>query len=65
MTALPELLIARSLGSVLWRAARWRAGLGRFGEVTAHAGKAGGDHAVARSQRGCVPVLAAAENAGS
>jgi hypothetical protein len=20
----------------LWRAARWRAGLGRFGEVTAH-----------------------------
>ncbi len=35
--ALPELLIARSLGSFLWRAARWRAGLGRFGEVTAHA----------------------------
>ena len=38
VAALPELLIARSVGSVLWRAARWRAGLGRFGEVTAHAG---------------------------
>jgi homoserine kinase type II len=35
--ALPELLIARAFGSVLWRAARWRAGLGPFGEVTAHA----------------------------
>jgi len=39
VAALPELLIARSLGSLLWRAARWRAGLGCFGEVTAHAGK--------------------------
>jgi homoserine kinase type II len=37
VAALPELLIARSLGSFLWRAARWRAGIGRFGEVTAHA----------------------------
>ena len=36
VAALPELLIARSLGSILWRAARWRSGLGRFGEVTAH-----------------------------
>lgn len=34
VAALPELLIARSLGSVLWRAARWRAGIGSFGEVT-------------------------------
>ena len=39
VAALPELLIARSLGSVLWRAARWRAGLGRFDEVTAHVGR--------------------------
>ena len=38
VAALPELLNARSLGAVLWRAARWRAGLGRFGEVTAHVG---------------------------
>jgi Ser/Thr protein kinase RdoA (MazF antagonist) len=28
VTALPELLIVRSLGSVLWRAARWHAGRG-------------------------------------
>jgi homoserine kinase type II len=34
--ALPELLMARSLGSALWRAARWRAGLGSFGEITDH-----------------------------
>ena len=39
VAALPELLVARALGSVLWRAARWRAGLGRFGEVTAHVGR--------------------------
>ncbi len=39
VAALPELLIIRSLGSALWRVARWRAGLGHFGEVTAHIGK--------------------------
>jgi homoserine kinase type II len=39
VAALPELLNARLLGSVLWRAARWRAGLGHFGEVTAHVGR--------------------------
>jgi homoserine kinase type II len=33
VAALPELLIAQSLGSVLWRAVRWRAGLARFGDV--------------------------------
>jgi homoserine kinase type II len=35
VAALPELLIAQSLGSVLWRAVRWRAGLAYFGDVTA------------------------------
>ena len=39
VSALPELLIARSLGSVLWRAARWRAGLASFSEVTTRAGR--------------------------
>lgn len=39
VAALPELLIVRSLGSVLWRAARWRAGLGPFSEVMAHVGR--------------------------
>jgi homoserine kinase type II len=33
VAALPELLNAQSLGSVLWRAVRWRAGLARFGDV--------------------------------
>jgi homoserine kinase type II len=33
VAALPELLIAQSLGSVLWRTVRWRAGLARFGDV--------------------------------
>jgi homoserine kinase type II len=35
VAALPELLIAQSLGSVLWRAVRWRAGLAHLGDVTA------------------------------
>lgn len=39
MAALPELLLIRALGSALWRVARWRAGLGPFEEVTAHAAK--------------------------
>jgi homoserine kinase type II len=39
VAALPELLIAQSLGSVLWRAVRWRAGLARFGDVVARVGK--------------------------
>ena len=39
VTALPELLIAQSLGSVLWRAVRWRAGLARFGDVIARVDK--------------------------
>jgi len=41
VAALPELLIARALGSVLWRAARWKARLGHLDEVTAHAGRLG------------------------
>jgi homoserine kinase type II len=37
VAALPELLMARSLGSVLWRAAKWRAGLAAFSEVSTRA----------------------------
>jgi hypothetical protein len=37
VAALPELLVTRSLGSVLWRADRWRAGRAAFSEVTARA----------------------------
>jgi Ser/Thr protein kinase RdoA (MazF antagonist) len=32
--AFPELLLARALGSVLWRAGRWRRGQARLAEVT-------------------------------
>jgi len=39
VAALPELLIVQSLGSVLWRAVRWRAGLAPFGAVTARVDK--------------------------
>jgi homoserine kinase type II len=39
VAALPELLIAQSLGSVLWRAVRWRAGLAPFGDVSARVDK--------------------------
>lgn len=39
LAALPELLITRSLGSVLWRAAKWRAGLAALSEVTRRAGR--------------------------
>jgi len=39
VAALPELLIAQSLGSVLWRAVRWRAGLAHFGDVIARVDK--------------------------
>ncbi len=39
LAALPELLIARSLGSALWRVSRWRAGIGNIGEVTGHVGR--------------------------
>ena len=65
VTALPELLITRSLGSVLWRAARWRAGLGRFGEVTAHVGRLEATTRwLAANGDGFLSVAAAA-NAGS
>ena len=56
VAALPELLIARSLGSVLWRAARWRAGPRALRRGHSPGRETGGDHAVARGKRGCVPV---------
>jgi Ser/Thr protein kinase RdoA (MazF antagonist) len=65
ITALPELLIARSLGSALWRAARWRAGLGRFGEVTAHAGRLEATTRWLAANEDAFLSLAAAANTGS
>lgn len=64
VAALPELLIARSLGSVLWRAARWRAGLGRLGEVTAHVGRLEATTRWLAANEDTFLSLAAAANAG-
>jgi homoserine kinase type II len=65
VAALPELLIARSLGSVLWRASRWRAGLGRFGEVTAHVGRLEATTRWLAANGDAFLSVAAAANAGS
>jgi Ser/Thr protein kinase RdoA (MazF antagonist) len=65
VAALPELLIARSLGSILWRAARWRAGLGRFGEVTAQAGRLEATTRWLAANEDAFLSVATAANAGS
>ena len=65
LAALPELLIARSLGSVLWRAARWRAGAGHFAEVTAHVGKLEATTRWLAANEDAFLSVAAAANAGS
>jgi Ser/Thr protein kinase RdoA (MazF antagonist) len=65
IAALPELLIARSLGSALWRAARWRAGLGHFGQVTAHVGKLQATTQWLAANEDAFVSVAAAANAGS
>ena len=65
VAALPELLIARSLGSVLWRAARWRAGLARFGEITAHVGRLEATTRWLAANEDAFLAIAAAANAGS
>lgn len=64
VAALPELLIVRSLGSVLWRAARWRAGAGRLSEVTAQAGRLEATVRWVAANRDVFLAVAAAANAG-
>jgi hypothetical protein len=65
VAALSELLIARSLGSVLWRAVRWRAGLGHFDEVTAHVGRLEATMQWLAANEDAFLSVAAAANAGS
>jgi Ser/Thr protein kinase RdoA (MazF antagonist) len=65
MAALPELLIARSLGSVLWRAARWRVGVGRFGDVTAQVGRLDATRRWLAANEDAFLSVATAANAGS
>ena len=65
VAAMPELLIARSLGSVLWRAARWRGGIGHIGEVTAHVGKLEAITGWLAANQDAFLAVAASVNAGS
>ena len=65
VAALPELLIARSLGSVLWRAARWRAGIAPFGDVIAHVERLEASTRWLAENEGRLLFVATAANAGS
>jgi hypothetical protein len=65
VAALPELLIAQSLGSVLWRAVRWRAGLGHFGDVIARVDKLEASRRWLAENEGTFLFVATAANAGS
>ncbi len=65
VAALPELLVARALGSALWRAARWRAGLGSFGQVTAHVARLEAATGWLAAHGDALVSVAAAANAGS
>ena len=65
IAALPELLIARSLGSLLWRAARWRAGAGRLAEVTAQADRLEATTRWLAANEDAFLSVAAVANAGS
>jgi homoserine kinase type II len=65
VAALPELLIVRSVGSALWRAARWRAGRGRFGEVIGHVSRLEETTRWLAANGGAFLSVATAANAGS
>ena len=63
VAALPELLNARSLGSVLWRAVRWRAGLASFGDVIDRVEKLEASTRWLAAHEGTFLFVAAAANA--
>ena len=65
VAALPELLIAQSLGSVLWRAVRWRAGLARFADVIARVERLEASTRWLAENEGTLLFVATAVNAGS
>jgi hypothetical protein len=65
VAALPELLIAQSLGSVPWRAVRWHAGLAHFGDVIARVDKLEASTRWLAENEGTFPFVATAANAGS
>jgi len=59
------LLIAQSLGSVLWRAVRWRAGLARFGDVIARVERLEANTRWLGANEGTFVFVATAVNAAS
>jgi homoserine kinase type II len=63
VAALPELLNAQSLGSVLWRAVRWRAGLAHFGDVIARVEKLEASTRWLAANEGTLQFVATAANA--
>src|SRR6202044_3996731 len=63
VAALPELLNAQSLGSVLWRAVRWRAGLAHFGDVIARVEKLQASTRCLAANEGTLQFVATAANA--
>ena len=65
VAALPELLIAQSLGSVLWRAVRWRAGLAQFSDVIARVERLEASTRWLAEHEGTLLFVATAVNAGS
>jgi homoserine kinase type II len=65
VAALPELLIAQSLGSVLWRAVRWRAGLAHFGDVIARVERLEANTRWLAANERTFLFVAAAANAGA
>jgi len=65
VAALPELLIAQSLGSVLWRAVRWRAGLAQFSDVIARVERLEASTRWLAENEGTLLFVATAVNAGS
>jgi homoserine kinase type II len=65
VAALPELLNARALGSVLWRAVRWRAGLASLAEVTARVEELTASTRWLAAHEDTLLSVATAANAGS
>jgi homoserine kinase type II len=65
VAALPELLIAQSLGSVLWRAVRWRAGLADLGDVIARVERLEASTRWLAENEATFLFVATAANAGS
>jgi homoserine kinase type II len=64
VAALPDLLVAQSLGSVLWRAVRWRAGLAALGDVIARVDRLEANTRWLAENEGTFLFVATAANAG-